>query len=70
MTEKRHYTNHKGREVLKVTCDYSESIPEEARNQIAKHFEEDETLGKTGTAYCWIIGIIIGSIITYILYSL
>lgn len=70
MSKKRRYTNPKGREVSKVTCDYSESIPEGIREQIAKHFEEDETLGKTGTAYCWIIGIIIGSIITYILYSL
>lgn len=70
MTKKRRYTNPKGREVSKLTCDYSESIPEGIREQIAKHFEEDETLGKTGTAYCWIIGIIIGSIVTYILYSL
>lgn len=67
MTKKRRHTNPKGIEVSKVTCDYSESIPESIREQIAKHFEEDETLGKTGTAYCWIIGIITGSLITYIL---
>lgn len=61
MTKKRRYTNPKGRQVSKLTCDYSKETPQ---------IIEDETLGKTGTAYCWIIGIIIGSIITYILYSL
>lgn len=58
MTKKRQYTNPKGREVLKVTCDYSKETPQ---------IIEDETLGKAGTAYCWIIGIIIGSLTTYIL---
>lgn len=61
MTNKRRYTNPKGIEVSKVTCDYSKETPQ---------IIEDETLGKTATAYCWIIGIIIGSLITYILYTL
>lgn len=60
MTKKRRYTNPKGIEVSKVTCDYSKETPQ---------IIEDETLGKAGTSYCWIIGIIIGSIITYILYT-
>lgn len=58
MTKKRRYTNPKCREVSKVTCDYSKETPQ---------IIEDETLGKAGIIYCWIIGIIIGSLITYIL---
>lgn len=58
MTKKRRYTNPKGREVSKVTCDYSKGTPQ---------IIEDETLAKTGTAYYWIIGITIGSLITYLL---
>lgn len=58
MTKKRRYTNTKGREVSKVTCDYSKETPQ---------IIEDETLGKAGIIYCWIIGIIISSLITYIL---
>lgn len=61
MTKKRRYTNPKGIEVSKVTCDYSKETPQ---------IIEEETLGKSGTASCWIIGIIIGSLITYILYTL
>lgn len=66
MTKKRRYTNPKGIEVSKVTCGYSKELPEWIRKGIA-NANEDETLGKTGTAYYWIIGIIIGSLITYIL---
>ena len=69
MTKKRRYTNPKGREVSKVTCDYSKELPEWIRKGIA-NANEDETLGKAGIIYCWIIGIIIGLIITYTLYIL
>lgn len=66
MTKKRRYTNPKGCEISKVTCDYSQELPEWIRKGIASAKKEDETLGKVGIIYCWIIGIIIGSLITYI----
>lgn len=69
MTKKRKYTNPKGREISRATCDYSKELPEWIRKGIA-NANEDETLGKADAASCWIIGIIIGSLITYILYTL
>lgn len=69
MTKKRRYTNPKGREVSKVTFPTitDSKINYTPLQQIAKEEELLKTLSTAVTIYTWIAGIIIGSLITYIL---
>lgn len=72
MTKKRRYTNPKGREASKVTFPtISDSkIDYTPLQQIAKEEELLKTISTAVTIYTWVAGIIIGSLITYILYTL
>lgn len=69
MTKRRRYTNPKGREVAKVTFPTitDSKINYTPLQQIAKEEELLKTISTAATIYSWIIGIIIGSLITYIL---
>ncbi|TFD96719.1 hypothetical protein E2605_07820 [Dysgonomonas capnocytophagoides] len=69
MTKKRRYTNPKGREVSKVTFPTitDSKIDYTPLHQIAKEEELLKTISTAVTIYSWIAGIIIGSLITYIL---
>lgn len=72
MTKKRRYTNPKGREVAKTSFPMitDSKIDYTPLYEIAKEEDSLQTLSRSVNILCWIIGIIIGSIITYILYSL
>lgn len=69
MTKKRRYTNPKGREVSKVTFPTitDSKIDYTPLYEIAKEEDSLQTLSRSVNILCWIIGIIIGSLITYIL---
>lgn len=72
MTKKRRYTNPKGREVSKVTFPTitDSKIDYTPLYEIAKEEELLKTISTAVTIYTWVAGIIIGSLITYILYTL
>ena len=72
MTKKRRYANPKGIEESKVTFPTitDSKINYTPLQQIAKEEVVLKTISTAVTIYTWIAGILIGSLITYILYTL